>query len=112
LSGDSVGEIFIWRTDSTGWYELLRRLKRDVPPSIDSKPVSFRETLGQSIGRSSILGVTAAMNRSGAVNRSMTGLKAGSVSVGSNGAACAVVERACVRGAAGEPSISLTYLTS
>lgn len=113
LSGDSGGEIFIWRTDSTGWYELLRRLKRDVPPTIDSKPVSFRDTLGQSLGRSSILGVSAAMNRStaGAVNRSMTGLKAGSVSVGSNGAACPVVERACVRGAAGEPSITLIYLT-
>ena len=104
-----MGEIFIWRTDSTGWYELLRRLKRNVPSTIDSKPVSLRDTMGQSLGRSSLLGGSAAMNRSttGAVNRSMTGLKAGSVSVGSNGAARAVVERACVRGASGEPSITL-----
>ena len=29
LSGDSLGNVFVWRTDSKGWYQLLRRFRRD-----------------------------------------------------------------------------------
>ena len=31
LSGDSVGEIFVWRLDPKGWYQLLRRFKQETP---------------------------------------------------------------------------------
>eukprot|EP00605_Chrysophyceae_sp_TOSAG23-4_P000238 GSChrysophyteH1.ASY1.ANO1.275.1 assembled CDS len=30
ISGDSLGNIFVWRTDSHGWYQLLRRFKQDL----------------------------------------------------------------------------------
>ncbi len=29
LSGDSAGEIFVWRLDPEGWYQLLRRFKQE-----------------------------------------------------------------------------------
>lgn len=29
LSGDSTGDILAWRTDNTGWFQLLRKFKRD-----------------------------------------------------------------------------------
>ena len=31
LSGDSAGEIFVWRLDPKGWYQLLRRFKQEAP---------------------------------------------------------------------------------
>ena len=31
LSGDSVGEILVWRLDANGWYQLLRRFKQETP---------------------------------------------------------------------------------
>ena len=30
ITSDSAGEIFVWRLDSRGWYQLLRKLKRDI----------------------------------------------------------------------------------
>lgn len=30
LSADSVGDILAWRCDSRGWYQLLRKFKRDL----------------------------------------------------------------------------------
>ncbi len=32
ISGDSLGNLFVWRSDSHDWYQLLRRFKQDVPP--------------------------------------------------------------------------------
>lgn len=29
ITGDSQGDIFAWRCDSSGWYQLLRKFKRD-----------------------------------------------------------------------------------
>lgn len=29
ITGDSEGEIFAWRCDAKGWYQLLRKFKRD-----------------------------------------------------------------------------------
>lgn len=33
ISGDSFGEILAWRLDNKGWYQLLRKFKRDTGPS-------------------------------------------------------------------------------
>jgi hypothetical protein len=34
FSGDSIGDILVWRADTKGWYrELLRKFKRDPTPS-------------------------------------------------------------------------------
>jgi hypothetical protein len=30
ISGDSYGDIFAWRCDAKGWYQLLRKFKRDA----------------------------------------------------------------------------------
>jgi WD40 repeat protein len=30
MSGDSAGDILVWRLDSHGWYELLRKFKRET----------------------------------------------------------------------------------
>ena len=101
-----MGEIFIWRTDSNGWYELLRRMKRDVPLSMDSKPpVSSRDTMGQLLGRSSVMGGGTAVNRSmmGTVSRSVNGLK--TASVASTGIASVVGERVALRGTTGIDAI-------
>lgn len=32
LSGDSMGEILVWRLDQNGWYQLLRRFKQEHSP--------------------------------------------------------------------------------
>lgn len=32
LSGDSTGEILVWRLDQNGWYQLLRRFKQEPTP--------------------------------------------------------------------------------
>jgi len=37
ISGDSVGNLFVWRTDSKGWYQLLRRFKQDEVPTESSQ---------------------------------------------------------------------------
>jgi len=29
ISGDSIGNLFVWRTDAKGWYQLLRRFKQE-----------------------------------------------------------------------------------
>ena len=101
-----MGEIFIWRTDSNGWYELLRRMKRDSPQSMDPKlPVSSRDTMGQLLGRSSVMGGGTAVNRSmmGTVSRSVNGLK--TASVASTGIASVVGERVALRGTTGIDAI-------
>ena len=33
VSACSFGEVLLWRTDSSGWYQLLRKLKREGPGS-------------------------------------------------------------------------------
>jgi len=30
LSGDAMGEILAWRVDATGWYQLLRKFRKEV----------------------------------------------------------------------------------
>jgi hypothetical protein len=32
LSGDSIGDILAWKLDSNGWYQLLRKFKREYTP--------------------------------------------------------------------------------
>jgi hypothetical protein len=54
LSGDSAGDILVWRLDSKGWYELLRKFKRDSP----SQPVG-------TILNKSTIGRTGTMGNSG-----------------------------------------------
>lgn len=43
ISGDSFGDIFAWRCDAKGWYQLLRKFKRDASnptPSLGSPDYS------------------------------------------------------------------------
>lgn len=34
ISGDAMGEILAWRADATGWYQLLRKFRKEVPLTI------------------------------------------------------------------------------
>jgi len=34
ISGDAMGEILAWRVDATGWYQLLRKFRKEVPLTI------------------------------------------------------------------------------
>jgi WD40 repeat protein len=37
ISADSIGDIFAWRCDAQGWYQLLRKLKREnIKQSVDN----------------------------------------------------------------------------
>ena len=38
ISGDSTGDITVWRCDNKGWYQLLRKLRRDGGGGPNNKP--------------------------------------------------------------------------
>jgi len=42
ISGDSVGNLFVWRTDAKGWYQLLRRFKQEEAPLDSSQTQVLR----------------------------------------------------------------------
>ncbi len=54
ISGDSEGNIFVWRHDSKGWYQLLRRFKQDEKDVDDSKVLSKAAEVMQSGGVQSL----------------------------------------------------------
>lgn len=46
ITGDSFGDIFAWRCDSNGWYQLLRKFKRDSTATPTSAPNAEQNTGG------------------------------------------------------------------
>ena len=47
ISGDSDGDMFVWRCDSKGWYQLLRKFKRDaVAPSSGIAAMASERNIG------------------------------------------------------------------
>lgn len=47
ISGDSTGDILVWRCDVKGWYQLLRKFKRDSSVPV---PVQLKHTTGGASG--------------------------------------------------------------
>ncbi len=54
VTSDSAGEIFVWRLDSRGWYQLLRKLKRELDYGATS-PRSKSMNSGQYPGVSGVI---------------------------------------------------------
>jgi hypothetical protein len=38
ITADSTGDILAWRCDAKGWYQLLRKFKRDSPGPMQTQP--------------------------------------------------------------------------
>eukprot|EP01035_Chromulina_nebulosa_P017824 gene17824-23435_t len=56
ISGDAVGEIYIWRTDNRGWYELLRKFRKDSS-NITSSTLSNKQINILELSKSSSSGI-------------------------------------------------------
>jgi hypothetical protein len=44
ISGDAHGDILIWRIDRDGWFQLLRKLKKDIPAGFKANSVNLDES--------------------------------------------------------------------
>jgi len=49
ITGDSQGDIFAWRCDSSGWYQLLRKFKRDSTATPSAAPGAQEQNTGGGI---------------------------------------------------------------
>ena len=49
ITGDSFGDIFAWRCDTNGWYQLLRKFKRDSTATPTSAPNAPEQNTGGGI---------------------------------------------------------------
>lgn len=75
LSGDSDGEIYVWRIDSQGWYQLLRKFRREITiptttPSKSESAISRQNDQANQIVKHSAAGImTLAMHPSRSSNQ-------------------------------------------
>lgn len=44
ISGDANGDVFAWRLDRAGWYQILRKFKRNPPPNSVANPLFNAQT--------------------------------------------------------------------
>ena len=50
ISGDAMGEILAWRADATGWYQLLRKFRKEVPLTIPGRGPGQASSSSSSLG--------------------------------------------------------------